>query len=230
MKGAVISDLHLFSGRCRPIEELHRLIDHQLDCLVLNGDIFDFKWNQHQDRQDGFQEASNILRQLCEKFPHLRIIYLSGNHDQEAHFDPFLNQLSSYFSTFSWRSSFFQIGTKLFHHGDLFFKNQKERPMIKPFQTKSARLYSAYKKITDAHINRLAELPLRPSFVCPYIEKHWQEDFDQRGVTDIYFGHTHVPFENFQVKQRRYHNSGTFIKNQQYKFIQFTTGENDAEF
>ena len=72
-------------------------------------------------------------------------------------------------------------------------------------------LYKLYKGITRIHLNRIVEPSLQPQILCPYIEKHWSEDF----------GHSHVPFQSFDVKGRRYHNSGTFIKNQSYQLIEF---------
>jgi UDP-2,3-diacylglucosamine hydrolase len=52
-RGLVISDLHLFSPRSKAVELLVGIQEKlaSADVLVLNGDIFDFRWSTLPDTQ-----------------------------------------------------------------------------------------------------------------------------------------------------------------------------------
>ena len=65
-RGLVISDLHLFSPRSEAAELWGRIADDHPDAeiLVLNGDIFDFRWSRLPDEESTIASAVEWLDRL----------------------------------------------------------------------------------------------------------------------------------------------------------------------
>jgi UDP-2,3-diacylglucosamine hydrolase len=86
MKGAFVSDLHLFSQRSigqKHWEELHATL-RNVNFLVLGGDIFDFRWSHFADPRSTTEAAEEWLSSLLSKHSHLRVAYVLGNHENDS--------------------------------------------------------------------------------------------------------------------------------------------------
>ena len=83
MKGAFVSDLHLFSQRSigqKHWDDLNSTLQN-VNLLVLGGDIFDFRWSRYPDLRSTTEAAQEWLSSLLNKHRHLQVSYLLGNHD-----------------------------------------------------------------------------------------------------------------------------------------------------
>lgn len=79
-QGLVISDLHCFSRRSRAVEllaEMQELLA-SAEILVLNGDVFDFRWSVLPDMRSTIEGSLEWLDNLIEKRSGKPIHYLLG--------------------------------------------------------------------------------------------------------------------------------------------------------
>ena len=82
-RGLVISDLHLFSRRSDG-DGLWREVGDELaeaNILVLNGDIFDFRWSCLPDEEATISAALEWIDDLYQHSRWEAIHYVFGNHD-----------------------------------------------------------------------------------------------------------------------------------------------------
>lgn len=79
--GLVISDLHLFSPRSEGFEQMTALWNEvtRAEVLVLNGDIFDFRWTCLPDEAATLKAALEWLHRLIDEFEGSAIHYVLGN-------------------------------------------------------------------------------------------------------------------------------------------------------
>lgn len=79
--GLVLSDLHLFSPRSEGFERMAALWDEvtRAEVLVLNGDIFDFRWTCLPDEAATLTAALDWLHKLLDDFEGSAIHYVLGN-------------------------------------------------------------------------------------------------------------------------------------------------------
>ncbi len=78
--GLVISDLHLFSPGSEGFERMAALWDEvtRAEVLVLNGDIFDFRWTCRPDEAATLTAALEWLHKLLDDFEGSAIHYVLG--------------------------------------------------------------------------------------------------------------------------------------------------------
>lgn len=78
--GLVLSDLHLFSPRSEGFERMAALWDEvtRAEMLVLNGDIFDFRWTCLPDEAATLTAALDWLHKLFDDFEGSAIHYVLG--------------------------------------------------------------------------------------------------------------------------------------------------------
>ena len=119
-RGLVISDLHLFSSRSEGFKLMDQLETKfaDVDLLVLNGDIFDFKWSQLSSEGETITEAVIWLEKLIVNFSNLEIHYILGNHDCITKFTESLKKLSSKHKSLKIHGTQLQIDRFLFLHGE----------------------------------------------------------------------------------------------------------------
>src|SRR5688572_6689652 len=81
-KGLVLSDLHIFARRSQAdvVQELLQATKHQ-DVIVLNGDIFDFRWSILPSMEETIAHSVALIRLLCTQNAGCHVYYLMGNHD-----------------------------------------------------------------------------------------------------------------------------------------------------
>jgi UDP-2,3-diacylglucosamine hydrolase len=120
IRGIAVSDLHLFAHRSAGMEYFNTLRPQlaSADLLVLNGDIFDFRWSTLPSLDVTADRAVEWLRSVRAAYPACEIHYVRGNHDCPAFFTDRLDQLANSMERFRWHEYGVRIGTALFVHGD----------------------------------------------------------------------------------------------------------------
>jgi len=216
--GFVISDLHMFSSRSVVDEHLPLLHQQlqQADFLVLNGDIFDFKWSILQSTDATIDAAIAWLRSLARAYPHCKFQYVVGNHDALRPFVVELRRLAMRMPNFFVHLTQHKIGNTLFFHGDLHLRQQD--PYLRPLQTEmriqskfADSLYSLIVQLSLHHVARALHFKQRSVRSIARVLKQYPNAL-MDDVEHIYFGHTHVPFSDYQHGDYTYHNTGSAVQ------------------
>lgn len=229
MRGCVISDLHYLSRRS--VFEQHR--QHclstfsDMDVVVLNGDIFDFRWSTYRSLSESIAVAIRFLEQWFTAAPQARFYYVLGNHDSHPLFVQALQELSRSLATFEIAEHELQIGPNLFIHGDILHAKTIER--LLEYRTKfhdetSWRPLDGVYQL--AHHSRIAALfgrvqsaTTRAMALEMLIERG---EIPIRGtVSNVYYGHTHALSTEIDINGRRYHNTGAMILGIPWKILHF---------
>lgn len=230
--GIVISDLHLFARRSRGAVRFDLLRERltAADVLVLNGDIFDFRWSMLGGLKETLPAAINWLEALVRDFSHGEIHFIAGNHDCPRAFFERLSGLAAAVSRFHWHEYWLQLGPALFIHGDCAHRHmdhtglgQFRKNWARDWRWSSA-LAAAYlwvdhlgitKRVHEWHFPREKTIE-RLAF---YLDRSYP---DWRGRTqDCYFGHTHLPFVDHEHAGVRFHNTGSAIHNLDFNPLTF---------
>lgn len=218
--GYVISDLHLFSRRTKAghyMARLHRALSGG-DFLVLNGDIFDFRWSTHGTTETGIRAAIDWLRTLVTEHPHCRFFYVMGNHDGLREFALELDRLSESTDNLRWHPTHIRIGSALFLHGDLPLRTGELAPDDRALHagvTPNKRFLNlCYDVIVALRVHRLASFLYAPRRYAGKVYASLRERNDALtdGLTDVYLGHSHLPFSDFSYGGLTFHNTGSTIR------------------
>lgn len=222
-RGLVISDLHLLSWRSngqRLFEAEIRPRLGELDVLVLNGDIFDFRW-AGQPLEVTIPEALAWLDELAAAFPGLEMHYIPGNHDCLTGFVARLKARPRY----RLHPHYLVLGRRLFLHGDaanFTMDVERFRRFRKSWETDQPRggLGKAMFRCADASgLSLLAHGLLFPqATTVKRIALHldsaapeWREDIEH-----CYFGHTHMPMSHRVFDGISFHNTGSAIRGMKF--------------
>ena len=240
VRGIAISDLHLFARRSAGEEYLDSLRSQltSADILVLNGDIFDFRWSTLASAQVTAARAVEWLAALHAAYPACEIHYVLGNHDCPAFFSERLDGLASQLPRFQWHEFGVRIGTALFVHGDCTHSTM-DPAALRRFREDwdNERQYGqwlakAYLAVDRLGITRAAHqcyFPRRTTvrramhyldYACP----EWRVN-----TRDCYLGHTHHPFSNYQHGDIRFHNTGSAIRGMGFNPLTFQLSASPAE-
>lgn len=103
-KVGILSDIHVpYHSMSAIICAIKYLRDQEIDCLILNGDIFDFyaisRHEKEKDLRDFPREIEmgrNFLQKIRDLFPTIPIYYKMGNH--ENRWQRYLNEQAEEFS------------------------------------------------------------------------------------------------------------------------------------
>ena len=221
MRGYVISDLHLFSWRSIGFE-LFNAFKHNLtnaDFLVLNGDTFDFRLSELSSPQETVDQAIAWLRTLLGTYPNCHIYLTIGNHDALTLFIERCSQLAQN-SNFSLHQYYLRLGSKLFIHGDVCNRRMTQKKLL-AYRAKYAtvktplwamKLLSKAIVLSRVHFVAYATHPklLSAGRIMYYLGHADAEVLS--GVADIYFGHTHYPFTDYEYRGIKFHNTGSGIR------------------
>ena len=228
----VISDLHLFARRSRGSVRFNS-IREKLSCadmLVLNGDIFDFRWSTLGGQKETLPAAMNWLRNLANEFPGGQIHFIVGNHDCAGAFLENLAQLSAALPRFQWHEYLLRLGPALFFHGDCAHRQMDHRGLSR-FRENwqrdwrwSPAMATAYECVDRLGITRRVHewhFPRRKTveriaFYLDSANPGWRAQ-----TRDCYFGHTHLPFSNYTYDGIHFHNTGSAIHNLDFNPIVF---------
>ena len=221
--GYVVSDLHLFAGwsnAFRYLDDIHSAAACA-DFFVLNGDIFDFKWTTLTSVGETVLKAAEWIRRFATAHPECSVFYVLGNHDCHADFIQKLVQVSDELDNFDWNASHVQIGSALFFHGD--------RPIDRkdPFTRNGDSIIEKKNEILSRSYGRLIKMGAHKGLRLVFHEKRSAKiirrqllahDLDNR-ITDVYFGHTHVPFSGLSHGGLTFHNTGSAIGNLRFNML-----------
>lgn len=224
MTGYVLSDLHLFAERSNAEVYAEQIVEisHQAKFIVLNGDIFDFKWSRYPTTADTIKGALDWLDQLVSRNAGCDIHYIMGNHDGLISFAQALENFQR--PNFFWSPTHVKIGSSLFLHGDLPLsgKNPFVRRLIEDEVVPSDQLHKLYAHAVRFRLHRVADLLNHKvksvRMLYQTLQKYPSPELE--GVKDIYFGHTHVCFEGFRFQGYTFHNTGGAIRGVSKKILQ----------
>ena len=231
-RGIVVSDLHLFARRSRGTTRFASIRDrlNSAEVLVLNGDIFDFRWSTLGEHKRTLPAAVNWLRRLADDFPECQVHFVVGNHDCTA---AFLNELSSLARSlprFQWHEHLLRLGPSLFFHGDCAHRRMDHYSLTR-FRAYWQRDWCCGSSIAAAYecVDRLGitrrvhewHFPRRKTVerIVFYLD-HTCPGWRKR-TRDCYFGHTHLPFSNYEYEGVQFHNTGSAIHNLDFNPIAF---------
>jgi hypothetical protein len=231
-QGVVISDLHLFARRSMALDCLEgiRVELNQADVLVLNGDTFDFRWSTLRGLDTTQRAAADWLRGLRDAYPRCEIHFVLGNHDCLASFVDELNALAETLPRFQWHEYWLRLGPALFLHGDCAHRIMGEHELHRyrePWRrdrqrgTLGALAYACVDHLGFTRLGQVWKFPRSKTIqrVAHYLDRTcsgWRD-----GVLDCYFGHTHVPFSNYQVGGINFHNTGSAIRSMAFNPLVF---------
>lgn len=234
--GAVVSDFHLLTNRSTAhhyLESLHVTV-YEVDVVLLNGDIFDFQWSTHGGFAPSVQIAQEWLSELILPHPDTTFLILLGNHDSIPLYRELLQKLSDLHPRVFWYEDYVRLGTSLFLHGDaLHTRNRQEldlyRAKFNQQLKKHPLLHSGYHML--ARIGGLRAFTSTVSRrrcarqLLRYLRTEAPLPLDQ--VEDVYFGHVHMPFRDFEYKGFRFHNTGASLPFLRSETLRFTCSFRD---
>ena len=187
------------------------------DFFVLNGDVFDFRWTTLPTIEETVRAAVDWLREFAEAHPQCRILYVMGNHDNLDLFAEHLAELSGRTPNLDWHPSHVRLGNALFLHGDLVFDHWgPASPFVRPFSPtvvkKSKAARAGYRVLHTMRIQRWHAPLFRRKRCAKRVLRSLEAVGLPEGVTDIYFGHTHLKFSNYAHGGLVFHNTGSTIR------------------
>jgi predicted phosphodiesterase len=220
-KGYVVSDLHIFGCASlwkRYEADFYRAVDKH-SIIVFNGDTFDFKRSKFSSSSETSTHAISWLKDLCKSHPSKKFYYLLGNHDSQREFTTALTQAASTISNLSVEIDTLRIGASIFLHGDA---------IDLPIGATDLKLVreSYYSCEPNFSSCAFAEVVMRLRINLLEYLKHSKKSLATKlleylnntrpdlleGAKDIFFGHTHVPFSDFEHQGRLFHNTGSLIR------------------
>lgn len=225
-----VSDLHLFSRRSTGEEvlpELKRKV-RQAHTVVLGGDIFDFKWSTHGSHEATCVRACDWINDLLSENPQCEFHYILGNHDSNPMFVRHLSRFADQHELFHWHRYFARLDHCLFLHGDVADGSldhavlDSRRAKLERKQRTFRGWHFAYDMAIHARLHRLVVLSIRELVVLQrvnaYADKigHGRDD----GVTDVYFGHTHMDLDGVEHQGLRFHNGGAAIRGLPFRIVE----------
>jgi len=218
--GYVISDLHLFTEWSVAEDYLHEIQSaaSTADFFVLNGDIFDFRWTMLPSVGASVDAAAEWLRSFAADHPRCRVFYVMGNHDCLQPFGERLDALTSETGNLAWHSSHLRLGSALFVHGDLFLRRNVSDPFSRPLapaiRKKRRSLKRCYRLLHALRVHRWHS----PVYGCRACARRMRRSLRATahhaadGITDLYFGHTHLTLSDYTYDGLTFHNTGSMIR------------------
>jgi len=235
--GLVISDLHLVTNRTRGeawLEDIYRrMADAQV--VVLNGDTFDFEWTTEPTIEAGVDRAMEWLQGLVDRFPDKSFHFIFGNHDYHVAFNDRLYAWAQTVPRFHVHEIALRLGPNLFLHGDCanYMMTPKHLDAVRA-RTKRMRRHSAFLASILYFLDWIGWVKLLHVVMFPRQATcarllHFLQRLDEgmlNGVTDIYFGHTHIPFASFEHAGYRFHNTGCGLLRMEFQPHPFSIVDN----
>jgi UDP-2,3-diacylglucosamine pyrophosphatase LpxH len=218
--GVFVSDLHLFSPRSDadyiPAELAATSSDDR--CIVLGGDIFDFRWSIRGSHELTLAAAVHWLEELLERTGLAHIRFIPGNHDSHPEFLQLLTQLSQREPRFEWYEHHFQLGNTLFLHGDILDARGNLSSYREKFHHEHPQTgfkHTLYDGVVALRLHKLVPLLRhRPKLTCQRLLGLVDSlpPVSERPVERVYFGHTHAPIFGHEARGIRFFNPGAALK------------------
>lgn len=233
-RGLVISDLHLFSPRSVGTSLLTEIEEDLAgaDVLVLNGDIFDFRWSCLPTEAATISAAMQWMENLLQEHPGKPVHYLLGNHDCLSEFRAQLEDLTKDQPNLTCHEFQLRLDRNLFLHGDCANRKMDEETLRRFRDTWSRdrprgqlgkKLYDGVDAIGISRQVHKWYFPERRTVqrVAHHLNHtlpEWRNCIDH-----CYFGHTHQPFSNHAFEGVQFHNTGSGIRGMGFQPLPFQT-------
>jgi UDP-2,3-diacylglucosamine hydrolase len=229
--GLTVSDLHLFSHHSRPGRYLGpiRAAARDARVLVLNGDIFDFKWSEHGVFSRSVRAARHYLEDLLEAAPECRIRVILGNHDAVPAYMEALDELAAAHANLDWNEFACVEGDRIFLHGDVIHAGSSNAA-LRRFRAKLQRPANghalqrfAHGAVHRSHVPwvalRMVPKRLLAARILAYLDHEQWLNGDP--VRHIHFGHTHNDFADFRYRGYTFHNCGSATHGSRLRLVRF---------
>lgn len=216
--------------------------DHAQEYAALL-DVLAGKGRQHWEkelnttRDDPYHKIKSVmqgelsfLREFAERFPHVKIHKVLGNHENVRKFRSGLDELQQQHPNFEWSPEAIRIGDGLFTHAHLQMGGKGDQK-ITPSRLREAKDQQKWRDLcrvmeTAAHVCAgLFWYPERASRLVHAQLKLWDgrgdmsymhegetKPFNLEWVKHVFFGHTHHKFDNIQQEGIAYHNPGAVVE------------------
>jgi hypothetical protein len=221
--GLTLSDLHLFTRRSG-MTDLIQILPADIAAikyLVLNGDIFDFRWTTLADTGQAVARAVDCIVDLMAYNPDLEIHYVLGNHDCHHEFIVQLRWLSINEPLFFFYPYYFQMRDMLFLHGDCangYIKHEQLIGLRKSWMNVEIGpdfQVAVYQMADKIGITKLFHYLYFPKREVVKRVLYYLSSLPQGmpiGIKEIYLGHSHLPFNGYKYNNYCFHNTGSGIK------------------
>lgn len=226
-----ISDLHLFCRRFHGEFYWQKalLAVQSARVFVLGGDIFDFRWTTMSTIEETAGEAIRMLRTLVSRNRECSFHFILGNHDHHDAFLTRLQQLELEELRLSVHPYFLRLGTSVFLHGDVATARMDHESLVRKragwlHVRRQGRVMNRLYDV--AVVVRAHTLVYRTAYPTHAVVRRLIAYLDrighgpQTGVTDVYFGHTHLPLSDFPHDGVRFHNCGAPLKGCTFRFLE----------
>lgn len=230
-RGAVVSDLHFLTNRTTLQEHWSRIMTaaKDSDLFVFNGDIFDFKWSQHGGFQESVRIAEAWIRTLVSAHSETRFVFLLGNHDCIDPYKTALDSIERGLKNFEWHENWFRLNKKLFLHGDVCHAGGTGKA-LRAYRNRWSRMlrtgslsHAAYWAVGQSGLPAVAPRFLRRKACARQILNYLAEELgdDFSSLREVYFGHLHTSFRDFQIDGMVFHNTGAAKKDMELEVLWF---------
>jgi UDP-2,3-diacylglucosamine pyrophosphatase LpxH len=232
--GLFVSDLHLFSPRSSGQQIVTEIAQrsHQYECIVLGGDIFDFRWSTQGSHGATLQAASEWLLRLLAT-TRVPLLYLPGNHDCHPDFLNDLQALHVREPRLLWAEHHLQIADCLFLHGDVLDAGSLQglaayRQKFHHTEPQSELTHRLYDAAVGMRIHKIVPaLRHSPMRTCQRLLR-LIESLPLEGSTPVrkvYFGHTHLAIHGLKVDETLFYNPGAALKHMRVHIHEFQVAE-----
>jgi UDP-2,3-diacylglucosamine pyrophosphatase LpxH len=239
-RGIVVSDLHLFARRSQARQQFEALLPdlQTARVLVLNGDIFDFRWSTLPGIHATTSAALDWLADLLARFPDCEIHYIIGNHDCLQSFRAQVRGLATRHPRLHCHELGVRLGNALFLHGDCTHRTMNAARLLHYRQCwdndrQHGELRArAYEVIDQLGITRFTHHRWFPQRRTVERIVHYLDDANpgwRNGLRDCYFGHTHLPFSGYEHRGIHFHNTGSSIRGMGFNPIAFRVNAAGAQ-
>ncbi|OUT54858.1 Calcineurin-like phosphoesterase superfamily domain protein [Stieleria bergensis] len=230
-----VSDLHLFSSRSTGPQWMEAINQSVRDSqtFVLGGDIFDFKWSTLQCDKRSTEMAERWIVDLMQHNPECNMHFVLGNHDSHPIFVDRLESIAQRHTNFHWHRYFVRMDQCLFLHGDVadgklaHDQLDRRRQKIEAKKPRRKHWHVAYDLAIKAKLHHLAMMSIRELKVLKCIRQYADQiqHSTAEGVTDVFFGHTHIDLDGVEYRGMKFHNGGAAIQGLPFRILQADLGQ-----
>lgn len=226
----IVSDLHIFCRRSQPERREQALNEAAAECelMVLNGDVFDFKWSIYRNESDTIKASLEWLGQLLETHPHCTFHYVLGNHDCLRTFTAPLQKMADRHPRLHCHPHYLRLGESVILHGDVtmgmmdsegleqyrshWYQHKRKGPLMNGIWDLGFQL-NVHRGLQRLIFPRKRTIER----VRYYLDSVGQTP--ESGLTTVYFGHTHVPIDGYTQDGLTYYNGGAALRGVEFKVL-----------
>ena len=212
------------------------------DHVVLDGDIFELfyipgsKSKKPRDIikhivEGHIDESVAWLEAFLKEHPKVQVHFVLGNHENIRHFRKGLDKLQEEYKNFEWDPQAIRLGDALIVHGDLQMdgeQSDEKRPISRLRHVRDESRWTEQLAAVDAPGQSVVDWLRAPEEAVPLMCQRLKENEENKEFTNrhegkthqldlgwikhVFFGHTHVKFDNYLHQGIRFHNTGAFTK------------------